>query len=83
MATLQMRFTLQSGADITFSVNLSDANATRIVDAHRAIYGMPGSATAQQVWNRIGAGTLNALKSAAMAQESAAQQPAIADIPFT
>jgi len=83
MATLQMRFTLSTGADITYLVNLSDANASRIIDAHKVIYGMAGSSTAAQVWTRIGTGEFNRLKSDTMAQESAAQQPVIADIPFT
>lgn len=83
MATMQMRFTLSTGADITYSVNLSDANANRIINAHRSIYGLSGGSTAQEVWNRIGAGEFNLLKSQTIAQETAVAQPTIADIPLT
>ena len=83
MATMQMRFTLSTGADITYTVNLSDAHANRIINAHRTIYILPGGSTAQQVWDRIGAGEFNLLKAQTIAQETAAAQPVISNITFT
>lgn len=84
MATFTMNMALSSGGTLTGSNQvLTDANATRIIAAHRTRYGMAPASTAQQVWTRIVEDVFDTLKTRTLNQERDAAVAALADEPIS
>lgn len=81
MATLQLSL-VTGGSTFSKTVTLSDADATRLRDAMRIVYGLP-SGTTSQVFDRLAAGIFNQIKSTVLSTEREAQQPVIPDLPMT
>lgn len=82
MASYTQSMTL-GGPALTKTIGLSDANAQRIIAAHRGILDAPQGATAQQVWDRIVQRSFDIIKADTMNYERAQQQAAVVvgDIP--
>lgn len=82
MATFTMNMALNAGGTLTGSnPALTDANAQRIIAAHRTRYGMAANSTAQQVWTRIVDDVFDTLKTRTINGEQAAQTAAIVVAP--
>ena len=84
MATYTHTMALTSGGTLSSpSMPLTDANATRIINAHRTRYGMAPASTAQQVWTRICEDVFDVLKTRTLNAERDAEVAAITDDPLT
>jgi hypothetical protein len=77
MAIFTMTMALDTGGTLTETSSLTDANATRIIEAYRAILRAPAGASTQAVWSRIEAQIFDELKSNTMNQEKAVGVAAI------
>ena len=69
MATYNHTMQLSTGGTLSYSTGPTDANAQRIIDAHRTLFGMSPSATASQVWTKIGETVFDWLKTRTINQE--------------
>ena len=65
------------GTPLVKTINLTDANAQRIIAAYRLIYDMPLPVTAAKLWNKIGQGTFDGIKENTINQEVTTQRTAI------
>lgn len=84
MATFTMNMALSGGGSLAGPAPaLSDANAQRIIAAHRKRYEMAPSSTAQQVWTRIVEDVFDALKTRTLNAEREAAAAALTDAPIT
>lgn len=83
MATHTNNLTLSSGGVLTGEHSLTDANAQRIIAAHRTRYNMAPASTAQQVWARIDEDIWDVLKTRTLNAERDAEIAAITDDPLT
>lgn len=82
MATYTQNMALTSGSTLTGSHLLTDINATRIIDAHRILFGMAPASTPQQVWTRIVETMFDTMKTRTINHERAAQEAAISINPL-
>lgn len=77
MAQFTINMALSAGGTLNGGNPLTDANAQRIIAAHRTIYGMDPASTAQQVWAQIAARVFAHLKQTTMNHEIVVQQEQI------
>ncbi len=66
----------------TYTESPSDANAARIGPAYKTLLHLDPDATNQQVWNALGRGVANSIKTNVLAQERADADAAIVIAPF-
>lgn len=77
MATFTMSLAMTTGAPLTKTVTLTDANAQRIIAAYRTILDAPQNATAASVWDRIVQGTFDGVKANTISHETEEQRAAV------
>ena len=86
MATYTHTMALSSGGALNSpAMILTDANAQRIIAAHRLRYGLPTNSTAQAVWTAIANDVFDVLKTRTLNQERETAQAAVVvpDLPLT
>lgn len=84
MGEFVMNMSLSNGSTLTGADQpLTDANAQRIIAAHRIRYNMPTNSTAQQVWSRISDDVFDMLKTRTINSERDTQTAAITIAPLT
>jgi len=78
MAAYLQRMTLTVGGALNSDpISLSDANAQRIITAHRQILGLPPASTAQEVWAAIARRNFDMLKADSVNYERRQSEAAV------